>query len=49
METIIQIIQTISDNRFWLIPILLVGTLGVLITVFRDIFKNVMEEMDYYE
>ncbi|MBW2606112.1 MAG: hypothetical protein JRD05_00605 [Deltaproteobacteria bacterium] len=46
METIIQIIHMISDNRFWIGPILVVVLLAMLVIVFGEIFKAMSEEID---
>jgi len=44
METVINIIQTISENRFWLLPILLVGLLGILAVEIKDVFAAMEED-----
>lgn len=41
-----DIIQLISDHRFWIGPILVVGLLALLVIVFRGIWKNMSEEME---
>ena len=46
MQTIINIIQLISDNRFWLMPLVLVCALGVLGIVLKNVFVDIQEEMD---
>lgn len=46
METIKDIIQLISDNRGWLLSIVLVGTLALLAIEVRGIFKDMLEEME---
>jgi len=38
METIINIIQTISDNRFWLLPVLLAYLLCILAIEIKGTF-----------
>lgn len=46
METIINIIQLISDNRFWLLPLILVASLGMLVVEIKGVFVSIMEELE---
>jgi len=46
MQTVINIIQLISDYRFWLMPLLLICALGVLGIVLKSVFVDIKEEMD---
>ena len=45
MEIFLNIVQAISDSRFWLGPVLVVCILGLIISEIKDVFKNILKDM----
>lgn len=46
MGIINDVIQLISDHRFWIGPVLLAGSLFVLLLVLKEVFIGMQDEMD---
>ena len=47
METLfLNFIQVINDSRFWLGPVLVVCILGLIISEIKDVFKDMLKDME---
>lgn len=46
MERFLSAVQWISDNRVWIMPIVLLISCGALIRVLYPVFREIVEKME---
>ena len=46
MEIFLNVIQAISDSRFWLGPVLVVCVLVLIACEIKEVFKDMLKDMD---
>ena len=46
MEIFLNIVQAISDSRYWLGPALVVCILVLIISEIKEVFKDMLKDVD---